>query len=258
MACGGSSGTAAARAVAAGGRGAGRPAGAAGDRRTGGSGGVGGTAAQAGQRRRRRAGRTWRRGWHQRHGRLRGRDRRPRRRRHRRARVRDRPVHAPLPAASARAAVRSCTNGCCACEPPLFDDFNGMACGDGGTGAISYVGCRFIGGINRVVVAKRDTSRNLCVNVVFGQGPAPAGLTLPTSYGLESVSVGTASACPTRSVLVDGGRPGDGHGHMGAQRQPVDGGRRPRGDAAGERRGADRPQRQRHACVPVISANSPG
>ena len=106
--------------------------------------------------------------------------------------------------------IRACggpivTNNCCPCEPPLFDDFQGMACGDGGTGAISYVGCRFIGGNDRIVVAKRDTSRNLCVNVVFvGPGTPPTGLTLPSSYGLESVSVGAASACPTRQVLRQG------------------------------------------------------
>ena len=109
----------------------------------------------------------------------------------------------------------------------------GMACGDGGTGAISYVGCRFIGGIDRIVVAKRDTSRNMCVNVVFVEpGTAPTGLTLPSGYGLESVSVGPASACPTRQRALDRGRPGDGHGHMDAPRQPVDRGRRPGGDAA--------------------------
>ena len=100
------------------------------------------------------------------------------------------------------------TNDCCACEAPLFDDYNGMACGDGGTGAISYVGCRFIGGNDRVVVAKRDTSRNQCVNVVFvGPGTAPPGLTLPNNYGVESVSVGAASACPTRQVLSTGAGP---------------------------------------------------
>jgi hypothetical protein len=109
--------------------------------------------------------------------------------------------------------IRACggpivTNDCCACEPPLFDDYNGMACGDGGTDTISYVGCRFIGGNDRVVVAKRDTSRNICVNVVFvGPGTPPAGLTLPSSYGLESVSVGAASACPTRQVLSTGAGP---------------------------------------------------
>ena len=90
--------------------------------------------------------------------------------------------------------------GCCMCEAPLFDDYKGMACGDGGTGAVSYHGCRYIGGLDRIVVAKRDTSRDMCVNVVLvaPQTP-PAGLTLPPNYGLEYVSVGPASACPTRT-----------------------------------------------------------
>ena len=108
--------------------------------------------------------------------------------------------------------IRACggpvvSNNCCACEAPLFDDYNGMACGDGGTAAISYVGCRFIGGIDRVVVAKRDTSRNLCVNVVFGLGQASTELTLPLGFFLESASTGPASPCPTRSVLATVGGP---------------------------------------------------
>ena len=87
--------------------------------------------------------------------------------------------------------------GCCMCEAPLFDDYF-MACGDGGTGAVSYHGCRYIGGLDRIVVAKRDTSRNMCVNVVLINGaPAPAGLTLPPNYTLDSATVGPASACPT-------------------------------------------------------------
>ena len=32
---------------------------------------------------------------------------------------------------------------CCMCEAPAFDDFMGGACGDGGAGAISYLGCRY-------------------------------------------------------------------------------------------------------------------
>jgi hypothetical protein len=99
--------------------------------------------------------------------------------------------------------------GCCMCEAPLFDDFNGMACGDGGTGAISYVGCRYIGGYDRIVVAKRDTSRDLCVNVVLINGPADAsaGLTAPPGFTLDSATVGPASACPTMARLATAGGP---------------------------------------------------
>jgi hypothetical protein len=101
------------------------------------------------------------------------------------------------------------SNNCCACQAPAFDDFMGMACGDGGTGAISYVGCRYIGGYDRIVVAKRDTSRNLCVNVVLIDGgtPPPAGLTLPPSFRLDSATVGPASACPTMAKLATEGGP---------------------------------------------------
>ena len=101
------------------------------------------------------------------------------------------------------------SNNCCACVAPAFDDFMGMACGDGGTGAISYVGCRYIGGYDRIVVAKRDTSRDICVNVVLidGTTPAPAGLTLPPSFTLDSATVGPASACPTMARLPTVGGP---------------------------------------------------
>ncbi len=98
--------------------------------------------------------------------------------------------------------------GCCMCEAPLFDDFNGMACGDGGTSAVSYHGCHYIGGLDRIVVAKRDTSRDMCVNVVLVAPQAPpAGLMLPLNYGLEYVSVGPASACPTLTPQPTQGGP---------------------------------------------------
>ena len=61
------------------------------------------------------------------------------------------------------------SNNCCMCEAPAFDDYQGMACGDGGAASVSYLGCSIIGGFNRFVIAKRDTSRNLCVNVAFVQ-----------------------------------------------------------------------------------------
>jgi hypothetical protein len=94
------------------------------------------------------------------------------------------------------------SNNCCACEAPAFDDFMGAVCGDGGAGAVSYLGCRIIGGLDRFVIAKRDTSRNLCVNVAFvAPATAPAGLSLPPNYGVERVTVGTASQCPTNAVI---------------------------------------------------------
>jgi hypothetical protein len=124
--------------------------------------------------------------------------------------------------------VRACGapaeyTGCCMCDAPLFDDYGGMACGDGGAGAISYVGCRFVGGSNRVIVAKRDTQRNLCVNVVFANGTTPTpGLMLPTFYRLESASVGTASQCPVRDVLATVGGPVTGSATWSGPTDPPD------------------------------------
>ncbi|HLK89139.1 MAG TPA: hypothetical protein VKZ18_04540 [Polyangia bacterium] len=89
------------------------------------------------------------------------------------------------------------SSGCCPCAAPLFDRATG--CADAGTPAVSYLGCTFVGGIDRFVIAKRDTARNLCFNVVLdAPGTVPAGLTLPANLGLEWASVGPASACPTR------------------------------------------------------------
>ena len=104
---------------------------------------------------------------------------------------------------------RSCggpveSNGCCPCEPPLFDDYNGAVCGDGGQGSVTYVGCRYVGGYNRIVVAKRDTARNLCFNLALVESPSmqpPPGLTLPSPYAVQSAAVGPASACPTMGAL---------------------------------------------------------
>jgi hypothetical protein len=104
--------------------------------------------------------------------------------------------------------VRACGGpaeytGCCPCEPPLFDDFgsNGM-CADGGQQTATYLGCRFIGGVNRLVVSKRDSARNLCLNVVLdGPGTPPAGLMTPPNYGLERATAGSAAQCPARGVL---------------------------------------------------------
>ena len=92
------------------------------------------------------------------------------------------------------------SNNCCPCEPPLFDDFNGQVCGDGGTGSVTYLGCTYVGGYDRVVVSKRDTARNLCFNVVLYDNPGTptAGLTSPQNFRLEWSSVGPASACPAR------------------------------------------------------------
>ena len=110
------------------------------------------------------------------------------------------------------------SNNCCACQAPAFDDFMGRACGDGGTGADERTSAAGSSAASTgMVVAKRDTSRNLCVNVVLIQSAMspPAGLTLPGGFVLDSASVGPASACPTIERAVDGGWPRDRNGGGG-------------------------------------------
>ncbi|HVY39934.1 MAG TPA: hypothetical protein VHM31_18475, partial [Polyangia bacterium] len=95
--------------------------------------------------------------------------------------------------------------GCCPCVAPAFDE--AASCGAGGAGGTaSYLGCRFIGGVDRYVVAKRDVARNLCFGLVLDSpGHSPASfLTLPTGLGLEGVSVGPAASCPSRAVNLSG------------------------------------------------------
>jgi hypothetical protein len=85
----------------------------------------------------------------------------------------------------------------------------GGATGSGGTGGggspagVSYVGCTFIGGINRVVVSKRDTAGNQCLSFALAERASPGqptpGLSLPAGWYLERVTVGPASSCPTRN-----------------------------------------------------------
>lgn len=58
--------------------------------------------------------------------------------------------------------------------------------GGAGGGSVTYLGCSFIGGVNRVVIAKRDTARDLCVKLVLNSpGTNPLGLTLPPNLGTE-------------------------------------------------------------------------
>jgi hypothetical protein len=64
----------------------------------------------------------------------------------------------------------------------------GGASGSGGAGGgtITYAGCSFVGGVNRVVIAKRDTARDLCVVLVLDSpGSNPFNLTLPQNTGME-------------------------------------------------------------------------
>jgi hypothetical protein len=92
----------------------------------------------------------------------------------------------------------------------------GSAGGSGGAGGqpgVSYSGCSFGGGIVRLVVAKRDTQKNLCVVLVLDQpGTNPFNLTLPQSWGMEFAFAmpATAASClarfpPAGSVAAIGG-----------------------------------------------------
>jgi len=74
--------------------------------------------------------------------------------------------------------------------------------GDPGTG-VSYVGCTFIGGYDRVVIAKKDVARDLCFNVVLkNPGTATTGLTVPGTFGLEYSLITGAAACPNRQATL--------------------------------------------------------
>ena len=85
----------------------------------------------------------------------------------------------------------------------------GGAAGRGGMGGgssvgVSYLGCTFGGGIDRVVVSKRDTAGNQCLSLAL-RGPqmpttATPGLTLPADWQFERVTTGPASNCPTRKL----------------------------------------------------------
>ncbi len=76
----------------------------------------------------------------------------------------------------------------------------------GGAAATTYVGCRFIGGIDRYVVAKRDAAQNRCFGLVLdAPGSSPVSfLTLPAGIGLAGISIGPAASCPSRAVSPNG------------------------------------------------------
>ncbi len=67
---------------------------------------------------------------------------------------------------------------------------------------VSYLGCTYGGGIDRVVVSKRDTAANQCLSVALaspvGSAQPTPGLDLPAGWRLEGATVGPAATCPTR------------------------------------------------------------
>jgi len=80
----------------------------------------------------------------------------------------------------------------------------GGAAGLGGAGgaAVSYSGCNFIGGVDRISVAKRDPARSLCAVIVFADGTSanPSGVTLPQNWKVEFAFTTTSvGACELRA-----------------------------------------------------------
>lgn len=81
----------------------------------------------------------------------------------------------------------------------------GGAAGAGGAGAgtaVSYSGCNFIGGVDRISVAKRDPARSLCAVIVFADGTSanPSGVTLPQNWKVEFAFTTTSvGACELRA-----------------------------------------------------------
>ena len=65
---------------------------------------------------------------------------------------------------------------------------------DAGTSA-RYVGCTFIGGIDRLVIAKSDAVRDLCFTLVLASpGQMKPGLAVPPNFGFERASGGAGTA----------------------------------------------------------------
>jgi hypothetical protein len=76
---------------------------------------------------------------------------------------------------------------------------------------VTYSACTIIGGLNRIIVTKRDAPRNLCVVMALTQPwTNPFSITLPQQWGIESAYETPASAdCrtsgPSGSVDANGG-----------------------------------------------------
>jgi hypothetical protein len=77
--------------------------------------------------------------------------------------------------------------------------------GAGGTASATYTGCSFVGGIDRVAVAKRDGARNLCAVIVFSGGTNTSEVTLRAGWRVEHafVGAGTAAGCARRFPPAD-------------------------------------------------------
>ena len=72
--------------------------------------------------------------------------------------------------------------------------------GAGGTGPAGYLGCTFIGGVDRIVVSKRDVANNRCLSLVLWDGPTQSsGLEAPERWSVETVAIGPAEECPSRN-----------------------------------------------------------
>jgi hypothetical protein len=64
----------------------------------------------------------------------------------------------------------------------------------------TYLGCNYIGGVNRIVVSKRYEANDRCVNFVLSSPPDEPSTDpmLPDGWSFEHVLVGPAEECPGR------------------------------------------------------------
>ena len=130
----------------------------------------------------------------------------------------------------------------------------------GGAAEPTYVGCRFIGGIDRYVVAKRDGAQNRCFGLVLdapGQSPV-SFLTLPTGIGFKGILNRTGGERSSRALSPIGpatvggtvtqvaGAPGGTHRPRRARDGELHFGRR-----SARVRGAHRDGCRRHVGVPL-------
>jgi len=85
--------------------------------------------------------------------------------------------------------------------------------GGGGADGGTYAGCRFIGGLDRVVIAKRDGARGECVVLVLVQPGSTSALplALPPNWGVEfAFTMPLSESCltrfpPSNAIRADGG-----------------------------------------------------
>ncbi|MES1157477.1 MAG: hypothetical protein ABUL67_00130 [Haliangium ochraceum] len=80
----------------------------------------------------------------------------------------------------------------------------GGAAGAGGGSGVSYAGCSFVGGIDRIAVLKHDTGRDLCAFIVFANGTNTSQITLPAGWRVEYAgAISPAGPCAGRTPALN-------------------------------------------------------